>query len=372
MRRGLASSRQSARAAIEAGRVTVSGAPAIKAARLVAPDEPVVVAGDPPRFVSRGGEKLAAALDRFAVDPRGVRALDAGASTGGFTDCLLQRGAAEVVAVDVGYGQLHERLRADDRVEVHERTNVRDQGAGDLGPPFPLVVADLSFISLRAVLDSLVALAAPAADLVLLVKPQFEAGRAEASRGRGVIRDPDVWLRVLDDVGDALRARGAAIMGAMVSPITGADGNVEFLVHARTAPADPAAHGLPAVDLAAVVAEAPRRPRLRRAVAVVGILLHHERDQAAELARDAAAWLGDRGHEVRLPLRDAGIAGLSEAGVAEDGFAHGLDLAVSLGGDGTMLRTVDLVAARGCRSSGSTSASSATSPRSNRPGCAWR
>jgi 23S rRNA (cytidine1920-2'-O)/16S rRNA (cytidine1409-2'-O)-methyltransferase len=257
VRRGLAGSRQSARAAIEAGRVTVSGAPATKAARLVAPDEPVLLAGDPPRFVSRGGEKLAAALGRFAVDPRGLRALDAGASTGGFTDCLLQHGAAQVVAVDVGYGQLHERLRADDRVEVHERTNVRDLAAGDLGPPFPLVVADLSFISLRAVLDSLVALAAPAADLVLLVKPQFEAGRAEASRGRGVIRDPEVWRRVLDDVGGALRARGAAIMGAMVSPITGADGNVEFLLHARTAPADPAAHG-PAVDLAAVVAEARR------------------------------------------------------------------------------------------------------------------
>jgi 23S rRNA (cytidine1920-2'-O)/16S rRNA (cytidine1409-2'-O)-methyltransferase len=256
VRRGLAGSRQSARAAIEGGRVTVAGAPATKPARLVAPDEPVVVAGDPPRFVSRGGEKLAAALDRFGLDPCGVRALDAGASTGGFTDCLLQRGAAEVVAVDVGYGQLHERLRADGRVEVHERTNLRDLAAGHLGPPFALVVVDLSFISLRAVFDSLVALAAPGADLVLLVKPQFEAGRAEASRGRGVIRDPDVWRRVLGEVVDALHARGAAIMGAMVSPITGADGNVEFLVHARTAPADPTARGLPAVDLAAVVDEA--------------------------------------------------------------------------------------------------------------------
>ncbi len=255
MRRGLVPSRQAAREAIDAGRVTVSGAAAAKPARLVAPDEPVVVAGDPPRFVSRGGEKLAAALARFAVDPEGRRALDAGASTGGFTDCLLQHGAARVVAVDVGYGQLHERLRADDRVEVHERTNVRDLTPGDLGAPFPLVVADLSFISLRTVLDSLVGLAAPGADLVVLVKPQFEAGRAEASRGRGVIRDPDVWRRVLDDVVDALRTRGAAIMGAMVSPITGADGNVEFLVHARTAPPDPSTAG-PAVDLATVVAEA--------------------------------------------------------------------------------------------------------------------
>jgi 23S rRNA (cytidine1920-2'-O)/16S rRNA (cytidine1409-2'-O)-methyltransferase len=251
VRRGLAPSRQAARAVIDAGRVTVGGAPAGKASRLVAPDEPVVVSGDPPRFVSRGGDKLAAALDRFDVSPAGRRALDAGASTGGFTDCLLQGGAARVVAVDVGYGQLHERLRADDRVEVHERTNVRDLAPGDLGAPFPLVVADLSFISLRSVLDALVGLAAPAADLVLLVKPQFEAGRAEASRGRGVIRDPEVWHRVLDDVVDAVTARGAAIMGVMVSPITGADGNVEFLLHARTAPAHSRA-----VDLAAVVAEA--------------------------------------------------------------------------------------------------------------------
>jgi 23S rRNA (cytidine1920-2'-O)/16S rRNA (cytidine1409-2'-O)-methyltransferase len=214
----------------------------------------VLVAGDPPPFVSRGGEKLDAALDRFALDPAGVRALDAGASTGGFTDCLLQRGAARVVAVDVGHGQLHERLRADPRVEVHERRNVRDLAPGDLGEPFPLVVADLSFISLRAVLPHLLGQAAPGADLVLLVKPQFEAGRDEASRGRGVIRDPEVWRRVLEEVVVALRGYGAAIMGAMPSPITGADGNVEFLLHARAAPADPPAP----VDLAAAVDTATR------------------------------------------------------------------------------------------------------------------
>jgi 23S rRNA (cytidine1920-2'-O)/16S rRNA (cytidine1409-2'-O)-methyltransferase len=214
----------------------------------------VLVAGDPPRFVSRGGEKLDAALDRFTIDPVGVRALDAGASTGGFTDCLLQRGAARVVALDVGHGQLHERLRADPRVEVHERRNVRDLAPRDLGEPFPLVVADLSFISLRAVLPHLLDQAAPGADLVLLVKPQFEAGRDEASRGRGVIRDPEVWRRVLEEVVVALGGYGAAIMGAMPSPITGADGNVEFLVHARAAPADPPAP----VDLAAVVDAAAR------------------------------------------------------------------------------------------------------------------
>ncbi|HEX6166729.1 MAG TPA: TlyA family RNA methyltransferase, partial [Acidimicrobiales bacterium] len=230
VRRGLAPSRQQARAAVEEGRVTVGGAPALKPARLVAAHEAVEVGGAPPRFVSRAGDKLDAALDGFAIDVSGLRALDAGASTGGFTDCLLQRGAARVVAIDVGYGQLHERLRADLRVDVHERRNVRDLAAGDLGAPFPLVVADLSFISLRTVLPNLVAVAAPGADLVLLVKPQFEAGRREASQGRGVIRDPAVWRRVLGEVVDAVRALGGAIMGVMVSPITGAEGNVEFLL----------------------------------------------------------------------------------------------------------------------------------------------
>src|SRR5690606_12514202 len=302
--------------------------------------ENVQTRGEGPRFVSRAGEKLDAALDRFGVDPRGRRALDAGASTGGFTDCLLQRGAAQVVAVDVGHGQLHERLRADPRVEVRERCHVRHLAPGDLGEPFPLVVADLSFISLRTVLPNLVALAAPGADLVLLVKPQFEAGRAEASRGRGVIRDPAVWRRVLEDVVRATEALGAAIMGAMVSPITGADGNVEFLLHARTGAGAPSTPP----DLAAVVAEATARRSRGGAVATVGALLHHERDLAVELARDAAAWLLDRGHEVRLPLRDAAVAGLADLGAPEATFARGLDLAISLGGDGTMLRTVDLVA----------------------------
>jgi 23S rRNA (cytidine1920-2'-O)/16S rRNA (cytidine1409-2'-O)-methyltransferase len=255
VRRGLAASRQRARELIAAGLVTVDGAPALKPARLVAPHEAVRTRGGPPRFVSRAGEKLDAALERFDVDATGRRALDAGASTGGFTDCLLQRGAAQVVAVDVGYGQLHERLRADPRVEVRERCNVRDLAPGDLGEPFPLVVADLSFISLRTVLPNLVGLAAPEADMVLLVKPQFEAGRAEASRGRGVIRDPAVWRRVLEEVVRATEACGAAIMGAMVSPITGADGNVEFLLHARTGAGAPSTPP----DLAAVVAEATAR-----------------------------------------------------------------------------------------------------------------
>jgi 23S rRNA (cytidine1920-2'-O)/16S rRNA (cytidine1409-2'-O)-methyltransferase len=204
-----------------------------KASRLVSAGDPIVVLGDARAYVSRGGDKLAAALDAFGIEVAGRRALDAGASTGGFTDCLLQRGAREVVAVDVGYGQLHERLRADPRVDLRERTNVRTLDAGALGGAVELVVADLSFISLRTVAQALLSCAGPNADLVLLVKPQFEAGRAEASRGRGVIRDPDVRARVLEEVSGALVELGAAIMGTMESPLKGADGNVEFLLHAR-------------------------------------------------------------------------------------------------------------------------------------------
>jgi 23S rRNA (cytidine1920-2'-O)/16S rRNA (cytidine1409-2'-O)-methyltransferase len=200
----------------------------------VAPEEPVRIAGDGPRFVSRGGEKLDAALDRFGVDVVGRSALDAGASTGGFTDCLLQRGAARVVAVDVGHGQLHARLREDPRVDVMERTNVRHLTPTDMGGEvFGLVTADLSFISLRTVAPALVTLAGPGADLVVLVKPQFEAGRQEASRGRGVIRDASVWDRVLDEVTAAFVSEGTVMMDRMRSPLTGAQGNVEFLVHLR-------------------------------------------------------------------------------------------------------------------------------------------
>lgn len=234
VRRGLVTSRARAKELIELDLVTVSGAVAAKPGRLVDTGEPIAVLAPPPRFVGRGGEKLDAALDRFDVVVAGRRAVDVGASTGGFTDCLLQRGAAEVVAVDVGRGQLHERLRADERVVVRERTDVRHLAQRDphLGR-FDLVVVDVSFISVAVVAPALVALGAPGAEWVVLVKPQFEAGRAEASRGRGVIRDPQVWRRVLGEVGDAVGAHRVGIMGVMPSPITGAEGNVEFLVHAR-------------------------------------------------------------------------------------------------------------------------------------------
>lgn len=232
VRRRLADSRAQAVRLIESGSVLVGGAPADKPARMVDPGEAVTLAGPPPRYVGRGGEKLEAALDRFAISVTGRHALDAGSSTGGFTDCLLQAGAERVVAVDVGRAQLHERLRRDPRVEVRERTDIRDFAAGR-PERFGLVVADLSFISVRRVAASLVALCEPAADLVVLVKPQFEAGRAEASRGRGVIRDPQVWARVVTDAIDAFHAVGAANIEVMVSPLRGADGNVEFLAHFR-------------------------------------------------------------------------------------------------------------------------------------------
>jgi 23S rRNA (cytidine1920-2'-O)/16S rRNA (cytidine1409-2'-O)-methyltransferase len=236
VRRGLVASRAEAQDAVEAGRVTVAGAPALKAARLVAPDEPVRLLAPPRRFVSRGGDKLDAALDRFGLDVAGTRALDAGASTGGFTDCLLQRGAGQVVAVDVGRGQLHPKLRDDERVVVMERTNVRSLTPAAIEGPVDLVVADLSFISLRTVAAALLGVGRPGADLVLLVKPQFEAGRAEASRGRGVIRDDGVRSRVRDEVGDVLIDGRATIMGWMESPLRGADGNVEYFVHALAPP----------------------------------------------------------------------------------------------------------------------------------------
>jgi 23S rRNA (cytidine1920-2'-O)/16S rRNA (cytidine1409-2'-O)-methyltransferase len=226
----------------------VSGSAADKAARLVAPDEPIVLVGPPAPFVSRGGQKLDAALAQFAVTVSGRHALDAGASTGGFTDCLLQRGASLVYAVDVGHGQLDHRLRGDERVAVLERVNARTLSLEFLRELYPtfapcaLVTADLSFISLRTVIPALCGpLSSDDADFVLLVKPQFEAGRAVVARGKGVIRDPEEWLSALTGVTSALTDAGTGIMGAMVSPLTGPAGNIEFLVHARKGTPSPAA-----------------------------------------------------------------------------------------------------------------------------------
>ncbi|MCP3992845.1 MAG: TlyA family RNA methyltransferase [Actinomycetia bacterium] len=229
VRRNLVGSRQLARDEIEQGRVLVDGAPALKPARLVDPAQDVRLLGPPPRYVSRAGLKLEVALDQFGIDPAGWRCLDVGASTGGFTDCLLARGAAQVFAVDVGTHQLHERLRADERVHVHEQTDIRTVTPELVGGTVDLIVADLSFISLRLVLESLASLAV-GSPILALVKPQFEAGRAEASRGRGVIRDPEIWRRVLGEVVRAAAELGLAFRSIAVSPITGSAGNVEFIV----------------------------------------------------------------------------------------------------------------------------------------------
>ena len=232
VRRGVAANRSEAALAIRSGKVRVGGRPALKAGTLIQPDEPITLEQPARRFVSRGGEKLEAALDRFGIDVTGRKGLDAGASTGGFTDCLLSRGAAAVVAVDVGFGQLDWRLREDPRVVVLERTNVRDLRPEDLPFVPDIVTADLSFISLRLALPALAACAAPDAEFVLLVKPQFEAGREEVRAG-GVVTEPSVWRRVLRDVASACAAEGIAVAGVVASPLLGPAGNVEFLLHGR-------------------------------------------------------------------------------------------------------------------------------------------
>ena len=246
-----------------AGRVLVAGALADKPSRLVSTADPVLLQGPPARFVGRGGDKLDAALDRFDVAVEGLRVLDAGASTGGFTDCLVQRGAAHVYAVDVGHGQLDAGLRQDPRVTVLERTNIRHLGPTALAEaegrgwsPVDLVVADLSFISLVPVAPVLAGpLVRVGGQLVVLVKPQFEAGRPEVSRGRGVIRDPVVWRRALEAVASALAGAGTGIMGAMRSPIVGATGNTEFFIHGVVG-AGPTPTGRVAPILDGAVAEA--------------------------------------------------------------------------------------------------------------------
>ena len=248
IRRGLVASSDDVTEALAAGRVTVAGRTVHNPASLVARDEPISLLGAPRPYPSRGGVKLSAALNRFGVDPSGRRCLDAGASTGGFTDVLLDGGAASVVAVDVGYGQLSWRLRRDPRVTVMERTNVRDLRPEDIPAPVDVVTADLSFVSLRTVVPALVPLASGAADMVLLVKPQFEAARAQVQTG-GVVTDPTVWLQTLRRVASACRHAGAGPLAAMASPLPGPAGNVEFFLHAGVG------HPGRAVDLEAAVAE---------------------------------------------------------------------------------------------------------------------
>jgi 23S rRNA (cytidine1920-2'-O)/16S rRNA (cytidine1409-2'-O)-methyltransferase len=234
VRRKLARSREQAAALVAAGRVQVHGTVARKVAAMIDPADPVVVTGDDPgtEYVSRGGHKLAGALAAFGLPVSGRRCLDAGASTGGFTDVLLRAGAAEVVAVDVGYGQLAWSLRTDERVVVLERTNVRTLTPGQIGGPVDLTVADLSFISLRLVLPALAACTAAGGDLALMVKPQFEVGRERVGSG-GVVRDPALRAEAVLQVAAAAAELGLGVAGVTASPLPGPSGNVEFFVWFR-------------------------------------------------------------------------------------------------------------------------------------------
>jgi 23S rRNA (cytidine1920-2'-O)/16S rRNA (cytidine1409-2'-O)-methyltransferase len=199
-----------------------------KPSTLVSPQDSVHLIAKPEPFVSRAGKKLDAALDTFAVTVAGRRAIDVGASTGGFTDCLIQRGISSVVALDVGYGQLHWRIRNDERVEVIERTNIRHADLEAIGAPFDLIVADLSFISLTTVADALDALGTDDADWVLLIKPQFEAGRERVGKG-GIVRDAGVRYDVVRGVASHLTDKGLGLQGVIESPITGTTGNIEYV-----------------------------------------------------------------------------------------------------------------------------------------------
>lgn len=229
----------------------VGGIPVTKVDAMVAADASISLEGPPSRFVSRGGEKLDGALERLDVEVAGRNWLDAGASTGGFTDCLLQRGALRVVAVDVGYGQLDWSLRNDERVEVLERENVRNIDPARLPFMPDGVTADLSFISLRLVVPALAACARGDADYVLLVKPQFEVGRRAVGKG-GVVRNPSEWRRALLGVVEAARYLGLGLAGAVPSPLRGPAGNVEFFVHLRRGASEDAA------SIEAALAEAAR------------------------------------------------------------------------------------------------------------------
>lgn len=257
VRRGLARSREHASELVAAGRVKVSGAVATKAATGVTTDLAILVIEDPtdPGYVSRGGHKLAGALAAFGqlgLTVAGRRCLDAGASTGGFTDVLLRNDAREVVAVDVGYGQLAWKLRQDERVQVHDRVNIRDLTLDLIGGPVDLVVGDLSFIGLALVLDPLLSVMDPDGDLALMVKPQFEVGKERLGKG-GVVRDPALRTEAVVNVADAAAARGWGARAVATSPLPGPSGNVEFFLWLRRGPAT-----IGETEIAAEVAAGPR------------------------------------------------------------------------------------------------------------------
>lgn len=227
--RGLARSRTEARTLIDAALVRVDGAQASKPSLDVGDGARIEVTGSLRPYVSRGGLKLAAALDEFAIDVTGRICLDVGASTGGFTDCLLQRGARHVTAVDVGHGQMDSKLAADPRVDLREGVNARSMTRSDFEVPFPIVVGDLSFISLTLVIPAISGVVEPGGDVVLLVKPQFEAGPAGIGKG-GIVRDERRRQEAVERVMACAEAHGFTVAGSMTSPIEGGDGNVEYLL----------------------------------------------------------------------------------------------------------------------------------------------
>ncbi len=244
MRRGLVESRTAARRAIEEDRVLVDGVVRPRAATMVAPSAGVSLRTMDRTWVGRGGDKLAGALETFDVAVTDRHCLDVGASTGGFTDVLLAHGAAAVTALDVGYGQLAWRLRTDDRVTVIERTNIRHADPEAIGAPFDLVVVDVSFISIATIAEALASCGRDGSDYVILVKPQFEVGKDEVSRG-GLVTDPTLHARAIESAASALADHRIGPLAAALSQITGAKGNREFFLHAR--------HGsLPALDPAAI------------------------------------------------------------------------------------------------------------------------
>lgn len=252
-------SRTHAQALIMAGRVTVDGAPSFKPGTLIADNAKVEIAADD-GFVSRGGQKLEHALDAFDWSVDGEKCIDVGASTGGFTDCLLRRGARSVTCVDVGYGQLDWRLRNDPRVIVVERTNFRHADLAALGAPFDFACADVSFISLAKLADQLRAALAQGGRLIALVKPQFEAGRERVQRG-GVVRDPKAHAAAIEEVAGAFARAGFTPIALTFSPVKGPAGNIEFLLGARAGGASTAKSGAdaPRLDTAGVVAQAHER-----------------------------------------------------------------------------------------------------------------
>ena len=231
-RRGLAPSREAAQRLIMAGRVRVNSQPAAKPDLRVTADAEIVLLAGAPEYASRGAHKLIAALDHFAVPVEGRRALDVGASTGGFTDVLLKRGAAHVIALDVGYGQILERLRVDPRITVIDRTNIRRVTPGELPYAPDLVTIDASFISLKLVIPAALALAAAKAQVIALIKPQFEVGKGKVGKG-GIVRDAVARMKAVEGVMEFARALGLAVDGPLESPIEGAKGNREYLAVMR-------------------------------------------------------------------------------------------------------------------------------------------